>query len=172
MTIDLPAFDPETGALNVVVETPKGQRNKIKYDEKRGIFRLAKVLPAGAVFPFDFGFVPSTVGGDDDPLDVLLLMDEPVVPGCLVFARLIGVIEAEQTQDGTTKRNDRLLAVAVESKAHADVKSLDDVSDSLLDQIEHFFISYHAIEGHTYKPIGRHGPDRAEKIVREALTLR
>ena len=172
MTIDLPAFDPETGELNVIVETPKGHRNKLKYDEKRRLFRLAKVLPAGAVFPFDFGFVPSTKGGDGDPLDVLLLMDEPVTPGCLVFARLVGVIEAEQTEGGKTKRNDRLIAVAIESTTHTGVESLDDVGEPLLEQIEHFFASYHAIEGHTFEPIGRHGPDRAEKLVREATTLR
>ena len=99
----LPAFDPESGTLNAVIETPKGHRNKYKYDEKRGLFLHSGVLPAGAVFPFDFGFVPATEGGDGDPLDVLVLMDEPAFVGCLVPANLIGVIEAEQTEDGKTE---------------------------------------------------------------------
>src|SRR5215212_8024826 len=91
--------------VNVVVETPQGSRNKYNFDERLGVFRLGGVLPAGAVFPFDFGFVPSTVGGDGDPLDVLVLMDEPAFPGCLVEARLLGVVEAVQTErDGGSTR--------------------------------------------------------------------
>src|SRR5437764_15464112 len=86
------------GVVHVIVDTPKGSRNKFKYDEELGLFKLSGVLPAGAVFPFDFGFVPATLGGDGDALDVLLLMDEPAFVGCLVEVRLIGVIEAEQTE--------------------------------------------------------------------------
>src|SRR5215208_6835365 len=96
----LSAFDNESQDLNVVIETPKGNRNKFKYDEQRGLFKLGGVLPRGAVFPFDFGFIPSTLGGDGDPLDVLILMDEPAFTGCLVPSNLLGVIEAEQTEDG------------------------------------------------------------------------
>src|SRR4051794_20384193 len=93
---DLPAVDEESGELNAVIDTPKGSRNKYKLDEKLRRYRLSGVLPAGAVFPFDFGFVPSTRGGDGDPIDVLILMDEAAFTGCIVPARLIGVLEAEQ----------------------------------------------------------------------------
>src|SRR6476659_4407599 len=128
---NLKAFDGRSDQLNVVIETPKGSRNKYKYDPELGLFKLGGVLPAGAVFPFDFGFVPSTVGGDGDPLDVLVLMDDSAFTGCLVPARLIGVIQAEQTgNDGKTERNDRLIAVAAESHNHRDVHSLDKISDS------------------------------------------
>ena len=82
------------GELNVIIETPKGSRNKYNYDEGLRLFKLGGVLPSGAVFPFDFGFVPSTTGGDGDPLDVLVLMDEPAFPGRVVDVRLVGVIEA------------------------------------------------------------------------------
>src|SRR5215210_3886384 len=100
---NLKPFTEESDDLNVIIETPKGSRNKFNYDEELGLFKLGGVLPAGAVFPFDFGFVPSTVGGDGDPLDVLVLMDEPAFAGCLVAVQLIGVIEAEQTErDGET----------------------------------------------------------------------
>src|SRR6478609_592733 len=92
-------FDAETGDLNMIIDTPKGSRNKFKYDEQHGLFKLSGVLPAGAVFPYDFGYVPATLGDDGDPIDVLVLMDEPAFVGCLVAARLIGVIEAEQTED-------------------------------------------------------------------------
>lgn len=126
------------------------------------------MLPAGAVFPFDFGFIPSTLGEDGDPLDVLLLMDESAFAGCLVPARLIGVIEAEQTErDGQTTRNDRLLAVASNSRNHSDVQSLEDVNASLMDEIEHFFVSYNHIKGKQFKPLGRYGPEEARKLVDE-----
>src|SRR5436190_23463747 len=93
---DLPPFDEEGRLLHAIVDTPKGSRNKFKWDEKLELYKLAGVLPSGAVFPYDFGWVPGTKGEDGDPLDVLLLMDEPAFVGCLVEARLVGVIEAEQ----------------------------------------------------------------------------
>ena len=166
---DLPAFDKETGELNVIIETPKGRRNKFKYDEKRGLYKLGGVLPAGAVFPFDFGFVPSTIGGDGDPVDVLVLMDEPAFVGCLVAARLIGVIEAEQTEDGKTARNDRLIAVAADSRDHHDLESLEEINKNLREEIEHFFVSYNESKGKRFKPLGQFGPDRAGELVEEAI---
>src|ERR1700704_2993480 len=93
--IDLDPVDKESGHINAIIDTPKGSRNKFKFDEKIGMFKLGGALPVGAVFPFDFGYIPSTRGGDGDPLDILILMDEPAFVGCLVPARLIGVIEAE-----------------------------------------------------------------------------
>jgi inorganic pyrophosphatase len=162
---ELGAIDGETGALNVIIETPKGSRNKFKYDEKLGVFRLSGVLPAGAVFPFDFGYIPATRGEDGDPLDVLVLMDEPAFAGCLVPARLIGVIEAEQTEDGKTERNDRLVAVATDSHDHHEIESLDQISPHLVQEIEHFFVSYNTIKGKQFKPKGRFGPERAQKLV-------
>src|SRR4051812_29447743 len=161
----LSPFDEETGDLNVIIETPQGSRNKFKYDDKLGIFKLGGVLPAGASFPFDFGYVPSTLGEDGDPLDVLVLMDAPAFAGCLVPARLIGVIEAEQTErNGKTERNDRLIAVAADSREHRDVTSLGDVSDNLLGEIEHFFVSYNQIKGKEFKPLDRSGPEKARKL--------
>src|SRR4051812_1839092 len=162
-------FDPRSGNLNVVVDTPKGSRNKYKLDPELGLFRLGGVLPAGAVFPFDFGFAPGTKGGDGDPLDVLVLMDEPAFVGCLVEARLIGVIEAEQSEDGETSRNDRLIAVAATSRNHREVVSLDQLSGNLVDEIEHFFVSYNQVKGKRFKPLGRHGPDCARRLVEEGV---
>jgi inorganic pyrophosphatase len=150
-----------------VIETPKGSRNKFNYDPKHGLFRLGGVLPAGASFPFDFGFVPATLGEDGDPLDVLVLMDEPAFAGCLVPARLIGVIEAEQTEAGQTAQNDRLIAVAADSRYHRDVQSLEDLNPTLVAEIEHFFVSYNSIRGKEFKPSRRSGPERARQLVVE-----
>ena len=170
LSVVLGAFDAEDGDLNVIVETPKGSRNKFTYDEELGLFKLGGVLPAGAVFPFDFGFVPSTVGGDGDPLDVLVLMDEPAFAGCLVRVRLVGVVEAEQTErDGETTRNDRLIGVATESRLLTRVRTLDALGPDLLEEIEHFFVSYNEIKGKRFKPLGRYGPGRALKLVEEGM---
>lgn len=166
---ELEAFDAESGELNIVIETPKGSRNKYTYDEKRGVFKLGGILPLGAVFPFDFGYVPATTGGDGDPLDVLVLMDEPAFPGCLVPGRLIGVIEANQTEDGETTRNDRLIAVATDSRNHSKVRALGDLNSSVCDEIEHFFISYNEFKQKRFEVLGRFGADRAEKIVKSGI---
>ena len=135
---------------------------------KHELFELGGVLPAGAIFPYDFGFIPNTRGEDGDELDVLVLMDEPAFTGCLVASRLLGVIEAEQTEKGKTERNDRLIAVAVNSRTNGHLKSLDDLNEKLVDEIEHFFVSYNGAKGKKFKPLGRFGPDRARKLVKQA----
>ena len=168
----LPARNPDSGLLNVIVDTPKGSRNKYKYDEEHDLWRLSKVLPLGASFPFDFGFLPSTRGEDGDPVDVLVLLDEPAVPGCVVPARLIGVLEAEQTQAGKTIRNDRLVAVVETPYNPPLFQSLEEMSPQSLDELEHFFISYNQMEGRQFKPLGRHGPEKARKILEAAMSQR
>lgn len=156
--------------VNVIVETPKGSRNKYKYNLELELFELGGVQPEGSTFPYDFGFVPSTKGGDGDPLDVLLILDEPVPMGCLVEARLIGSIEAEQTEEGKTSRNDRLLAVAGHALTHSHVKSLADLRPGLLDEIEHFFVSYNQIKGKQFKPLRRGDAEEARKLVEQSQT--
>jgi inorganic pyrophosphatase len=126
------------------------------------------VLTAGHSFPYDFGFIPNTLGGDGDPLDVLVLMDEAAFTGCLIRARLIGVIEAEQTErDGATTRNDRLIAVSTDSHTHEQIKSIDDLNKTYIDEIEHFFVSYNDARGKTFKPIGRFAASRARQLVED-----
>jgi inorganic pyrophosphatase len=151
--------------LTVIIETPKGSQNKYAYDPRMGAFVLKGVLPAGAMFPFDFGFVPSTLGEDGDPLDILVLMDSSAFAGCIVPCRLVGVIQAEQTEHGKTERNDRLLAVAAHSITHKSLQDIKDVSEDLIGQIEHFFVSYNMAKGKEFKPKGRFGTDRARALV-------
>ncbi|MDX1953155.1 MAG: inorganic diphosphatase [Verrucomicrobiota bacterium] len=163
--MNLPPFDEARGMLNVIIETPKGCRNKYNYDSDLKLFRLKKVLPAGAVFPFDFGFVPSTLGDDGDPLDVLLLMEEPAFPGCLVRAQLIGALQAKQTQNGRTERNDRLIATAEKMQSFCHISTLTGLNPDLLEQIEHFFVSYNTVAGKTFKVLRRSGPEVAKELV-------
>jgi inorganic pyrophosphatase len=165
-------FDKETGTLNVIIETPKNCRNKYAFDESSGVFVLKGVLAVGHSFPFDFGFVPQTLGGDGDPLDVLVLMDEAAFAGCLVPSRLVGVIEAEQTEtDGKRTRNDRLIAVAANSHTHSHVTSINDLNDELVAQIEHFFVSYNDIKGKEFKVLERFAARRAKELVEEGAKL-
>ncbi len=168
----LPPFDRESGELNVIIDTPKGSRNKFSWDEKRELFELNGVLPSGAVFPYDFGFLPNTRGEDGDALDVLVLMDEPAFTGCLVASRLLGVIEAKQTEEGKTVRNDRLIAVAANSRTHAHLQALAEIEPKLLDELEHFFVSYNQAKGKKFKPLGRYGPARAQALVRRGQKAR
>jgi inorganic pyrophosphatase len=164
----LRTFDEESAELNAVIETPKGSRNKYDYEEKQGVFKLGGVLPSGASFPFDFGFIPSTLGEDGDPLDVLVLMDEAAFAGCLVSVRLLGIVEAEQTErDGQTMRNDRFIAVASHYRQQEDLHELEDLAPNLMDEIEHFFISYNTIKGKVFKPLQRSGPARALELLAE-----
>jgi inorganic pyrophosphatase len=160
----------ETGVIHVIIDTPKGCRNKFKWDEKLGVLKLSHVLTEGAVFPFDYGFVPGTHGADEDALDVLVLTDEPLFPGCLVSARLIGVIEAEQTQDGKTFRNDRMLAVAAASRLYAAVHELGDLPPTLVDEVEQFFINYNLMRDRVFKPIARRGSKQAMALLRRGTT--
>ena len=163
----LKPFDRKSGNLNVVIDTPKGCRNKYAFDFDVNAYKLKTVLPNGAVFPFDFGSIPGTVADDGDPLDVLLLMDEPVFSGCLVESRLLGVIEAKQTENGETERNDRLIAVAAESHTHGSLKSIDDLDSTMIDEIEHFFVSYNEAHGKKFRAGKRKGPKHAKQLVRK-----
>lgn len=165
---EIPARDAKTGLLNVIVEAPRGTRNKFKYDEHLGLFRLSKVLPAGAYFPFDFGFVPSTKSEDGDPLDILVLTDEPAALGSLLPVRLLGVIEAEQIDGGRRTRNDRLVGMIETRYNRPSARELDELSSTVLDEIEHFFVSYNEVEGRTFKPIARRGASEAEKLLAQA----
>ena len=148
-----------------IIETPKGRRNKFDYDPEFRMFKLGGLLPEGMAFPFDFGFIPSTLADDGDPLDVMVMMDEPAHVGCLLDVRVIGVIEAQQTEQGTTIENDRLMAVAIHSYNHRHINSLDDVDKAILDQIEEFFVSYNKSRGKKFKVKDRHGPKRAVQLV-------
>jgi inorganic pyrophosphatase len=157
-------LDPKKGICRVIIETPKGCRNKFDYDPDAELFMLGGLLPEGMMFPFDFGFVPSTLG---DPLDVMMLMDAPAHVGCLIQVRIIGIIEAEQS-DGQTERNDRLLGVAIHSYDHQDLNSMDDVSKTLLDQVEAFFVSYNKQRG-KFKITNNGGPKKAMKALKAGM---
>ena len=156
-------------ALNVVVETPKGARHKFALNEKYDVFEWSRSLPAGLMWPCDFGFVPQTLADDGDPLDACLLIEQGTFPGCLVAARLVGVLG--YIKNGEV--NDRLLAVPV-TKAGAgshwsELQDIGDLSERLLREIEDFLLGYNRFEGHDVRVTGRFGRDYANELVNRAV---
>jgi inorganic pyrophosphatase len=152
-----------------IIETPQGRRAKFRYDPEAGLFELAFLLPEGLAFPFDFGFIPSTLGGDGDPLDVLVLMDEPAHVGCLLEIRVIGVLEATQRENGKRIDNARLLGVATQSYGHERITSLGDLSPTLLSQLEGFLVTYNESRGKRFRLTGRSGPRRAATVLEAGI---
>ena len=168
---DPSTIDPytENGTLQVVIETPKNSRLKYAFDHDRRVIVLKKILPAGMVFPYDFGFVPSTLAPDGDPIDVLVLMDEAAFPGVVLDTRIIGVIRGEDVTGEGSSRNDRLLGVAEASHDFANVRTLDDLPKQLLDHMSEFFVQYpNLLGGKTYKLLGPAGPEEATRLIEEA----
>jgi inorganic pyrophosphatase len=163
----LPTFDGD--GVNVVIETPKGGRAKMKYDEKANVFRFEKLLPLGQTFPFDFGFLPSTIGGDGDPLDVLLIGEEPSPIGCVVLGKIVGVLEGKQTENGRNARNDRILAIPLDGKSRKPMTPAPRVDKALENAIVDFFVSYNSLQGKKFVPLGLHGRKRALQLIKAAI---
>ena len=165
----LAPFD-EDDLTVVIIETPKGSRNKYAFDPDERIFQLKTVLPAGMSFPYDFGFVPSTKGGDGDPLDVLVLMDEPAFPGCKLSCRVIGVIEGEQREKNkkSAERNDRVVAVESGNHSFTHVKRIDDLGKHFERELEEFFVNYHRLSDEEYRILGLKGPAAARRCIKQS----
>ena len=168
-TVLKPFEKDDKSSVQVLIETPKGCRNKYKFDPKLRSFTLSRVLPDGMLFPYDFGFVPSTMAEDGDPIDVLLLMDAPAFPGCVIESRLIGVIEGEQNEQGRTVRNDRLLAVAKQSHRYSDLKNISDMNQNQLKELAEFFVNYHRQDDIKYTFLGTKGPKEAARLLDQAI---
>src|SRR4051812_19638569 len=160
-----------SGAYNVVVETPRGSRTKFAYDAETGLFQAKKLLAMGFAFPFPFGFFPSTQAEDGDPLDVLLLTDADLPMSSLVRCRLLGGIAMEESSEGNTQRNDRLLAVPLLLHQDRPPYELSDMPLAELKDLEDFLVAYQAADGKQAKIVGRLNRSEAESIVREAAQL-
>ena len=165
-------FDPDKVTCRAIIETPKGSRNKFDYDPESSLFILGGLLPQGMMFPFDFGFIPSTKGDDGDPLDIMVLMDAPAHVGCLIDVRIIGIIDAEQTQEGQTEKNSRILGAAIHSYEHENLITISDVSKTLLSQVEEFFVSYNKQRGKKFKITDTGGPKKALRYLKSGIKAR
>lgn len=158
----------KTKIFQAIIETPRGSRCKYKYDADMNVFNLDKVLPAGFYFPFDFGLIPHTLAEDGDPIDVMVLMDEPSFPGCRVACRIIGAIEAEQTEGGRKIRNDRIIAIPELGSSYNQIHHLEKLDKKLLHEVNHFFIAYHSYNGVKFETLRLVGPAQAIKLIENA----
>jgi len=154
-------------AFPVIVEIPKGSRNKYELDKETGLLRLDRVLYSAVYYPADYGFIPRTYCDDGDPLDALVLSEEPVHPLTIVEARAIGVMRMRDEKG----IDDKILAVSVRDPAVADYTDKDQLPAHLLRQVRRFFEDYKVLEQKTVVVEDLLGPSDAISIIRDALDL-
>lgn len=164
----LPARDKDKHVL-AVIEASALSRCKFKFEPDYGVFCLHNILPTGTTFPYAFGFVPSTVAEDGDPLDIVVLTDEPPPVSTVVPCRLVAILKATQKEDGETISNDRLLAVSVSSERYAACRVRTDVEEKVLQRIAEFFAFYHQEQGKKFEPLGWKGHTAAEKALEAGI---
>ena len=153
------------GVINAFVEIPKGSRNKYEYDEDLGVMALDRALYSAVHYPTDYGLVPGTRASDGDHLDIMVMVDEPTFPGCLVRARLIGVL----TVQGSGGPEPKLLGVPVDEPRFAEWHDIADVPDHQLKEIEHFFEVFKDLEGSEIDSLGWRGAQDARAALDEAI---
>ncbi|MDB5117463.1 MAG: hypothetical protein JWQ79_2955 [Mucilaginibacter sp.] len=152
--------------INVMIESPRGNNYKLDYEPDTHSFRLNKILPAGLSFPFDFGMIPGTKGEDGDPLDIIVISELSTFPGCLMNVRIIGALQAEQTErDGKTFRNDRFIGIPDVSQLFPEVNELEQLPESILNQLEHFFKNYNEQAGKQFRFTARLSAAEAHKLI-------
>jgi inorganic pyrophosphatase len=164
-------LDRDKLTVRVVVETPAGSKAKLAFDLDTGLYTISKLLPVGLAMPMDFGFVPSTLGGDGDPLDIMLLSEAELPTGCLVTARLLGAIDVEQKDHGSDKgpeRNDRIIARLEESRRWDQTQRLEQLGERFVTELNRFFETYKDLKGQSYEVLAVSGPERAVELIEEA----
>jgi inorganic pyrophosphatase len=153
-------------SVTIIIETPKGSAQKYDYEESLLCFKLNKILPAGMVFPFDFGFIPGTKGEDGDPLDIIVISEIKTFPGCAMDCRIIGAIKAQQTEKyGKSVRNDRFIGIPLVSTMFGNVNAIDKLPKKIFDQVEDFFINYNKEAGKKFKVLAKVPALKAYKSV-------
>jgi inorganic pyrophosphatase len=152
--------------IDVVVEIPRGSRNKYEFDHEKGVIRLDRRLFTATAYPADYGFVPDTLAEDGDPLDVLVLLDDPTFPGCWVTVRPVGVLWMEDDKG----RDAKILCVEPNEPRNRDIHDLDDVRPELLAEIKHFFDVYKELEPGRFSKTGDfEGRDAAWREINDSL---
>jgi inorganic pyrophosphatase len=144
------------------IEIPRGSRNKYEYDEERGVFLLDRVLYSSVHYPTDYGFIPDTLAEDGDHLDILILMEEPTFPGCMIEAVPLGGLDMRDEKGGDFK----VLAVPVGDPRYAHVRTIDALGTHWLREIETFFATYKLLEPKQTEVLGWHGADEAWEQIR------
>lgn len=150
--------------VEAFIEIPAGSQNKYEYDKERGVIRLDRVLYSPVHYPTDYGYVPETLEEDGDPLDIMVMVTFPTLPGCVIDARVVGVLEMADDKGVDMK----LLAVPVNDPRWNHVQDLKDVPPHVLREIEHFFKTYKDLEGKTTDVRGWKDAEEAARVVDRA----
>ncbi|MBO9204353.1 MULTISPECIES: inorganic diphosphatase [Niastella] len=154
--------------IEVVIESPRATQAKYKYDPKQKIFILKRLLPLGMVFPYDFGFIPGTLGEDGDPLDALVLSEFASFTGAHLTCRIIGALKAVQGKEGKKAiRNDRYFCVPAGSITYSTIDTIDQLGKEHHKQIEEFFINYNKVDGKVFSCLGTVDAEKAFKMIRK-----
>ena len=159
--LSLPIGDGAPHEVNAVIEIPRGTTNKYEYDKQLNVFRLDRNLHSPVHYPGDYGFIPSTLSLDGDPLDVLVLVDAPSFAGCLMSVRPIGVLR--MIDQG--KEDEKLLAVGTNNPIYRDIKDYEQLYPHLLLEIEHFFTVYKELEAKSTRVVGWQNAEAARSVV-------
>ena len=136
MDLSLIPAQPKPGLINVLIEIPAGSKNKYEFDKDLNAFALDRVLFSSVQYPYDYGFVPNTLADDGDPLDGMVIIDQPTFPGCVIAARPIGMLEMIDGGD----RDEKILCVPSEDPRYNKVKSIKDIAPHRLDEIAEFSV--------------------------------
>jgi inorganic pyrophosphatase len=166
----LPARDA-SGAVHVVVESPRGSALKLKLEPALGVLTLSRPLPLGLVYPYDWGFVPGTLAQDGDPLDAMVYWEGTSFPGVVLPCRLLGAVKLEQDRrrDGTRVRNDRLVVRPLKDERGAGLASALDLPPRVRAELEQFFLHAVFFEPKNPRLLGWEGPEGAERILDAAV---
>jgi inorganic pyrophosphatase len=162
--LTLPVGENAPEVINAIVEIPLGEVNKYEYDKTLHLFRLDRNLHSPVHYPGDYGFIPSTLSGDGDPLDVLVLVDAPSFAGCLIEVRPIGMLE--MIDQG--KLDEKILAVGLNNPRYRDVRNYSEIYPHMLREIQHFFAVYKDLEGKRTELVGWHNSVAARKVIVES----
>ncbi|MDB9373907.1 inorganic diphosphatase [Nodularia sphaerocarpa] len=156
---------PKPGIINVLIEIPGGSKNKYEFDKELEAFALDRVLYSSVRYPYDYGFVPNTLADDGDPLDGMVIMDEPTFPGCVIAARPIGMLEMIDGGD----RDEKILCVPDKDPRYAEVRSLKDIAPHRLEEIAEFFRSYKNLEKKVTQILGWQDVDKVAPLVEKFI---
>jgi len=164
---DVSLGDKVPEEFNVIVEIPKGSKNKYEIDKETGLIKLDRAMKSAQDYPFDYGFAPKTLWEDDDALDVVILTTYPLNTGILVKVRPVAVM---RMIDGG-ESDDKIIAVPVKDPRWDDVKDLGDINPHTIKEIQHFFETYKSIENKVVTIDGVEGKDKAVEAVKKSINL-
>lgn len=165
MDLSLIPAQPKPGVVSVLIEIPGGSKNKYEFDKDLNAFALDRVLYSSVQYPYDYGFIPNTLADDGDPLDGMVIIDEPTFPGCVIAARPIGMLEMIDGGD----RDEKLLCVPVKDPRYSEVKSINDLAPHRIEEIAEFFRSYKNLEKKVTEILGWKDADAVFPLVEQCI---